>query len=114
MGPQGPAGNDGLDGATGPMGPQGPQGPTGLAGIEYVTEVIDVLESANTTDYALCSGTKKVLGGGFILPPGNGVKTMQSVPTATGDGWTVEINDDGTDTLPRTFTIYAICANLAE
>lgn len=124
-GPQGAKGAIGNTGATGPSGPSGPSGPQGPAGpqgttgapglsaVEYVTgSSVTVAPGAVSGNvFALCSGSKQVIGGGFSGSAGS-LLVEESLPTDNHMGWIAYAYNSSPDR-SSTFQSYAICANVA-
>jgi Collagen triple helix repeat (20 copies) len=124
IGPQGDKGDTGATGPQGPIGPQGGKGVTGItgaagaagspgiSGIEYVTASVDI--GINTADsaIAMCTGTKKVIGGGFAAQGDIDVHYSQPFPINTG--WMATGNRPALSLPgPTSLTAYAICANVS-
>ncbi|HEV3484690.1 MAG TPA: hypothetical protein VG106_04740, partial [Vicinamibacterales bacterium] len=55
-----------------------------------------------------CSAGKRVLGGGYTST-GNSVRVYVSAPTASNDGWQVNVREDSGN---PTVTVWAICATV--
>ena len=100
------------------MGPQGPPGDTGpLAGYEKVASAPTTVSSSSpiVTISAICSSTKRVVGGGYLgnMNSGNSnsvLVVISSGPNATNTGWQVSARriDNGSYTV----TAYALCADV--
>jgi len=110
-GAPGATGATGVPGAVGPagaVGPVGATGATGLAALEYRT-VTFAADGGVDSGTALCTGSKKVLGGGFSSSVNDGLTPYvdASRPNATGTGWFVSASRYANNT--STMTVYAIC-----
>jgi len=113
VGPVGPVGPKGDTGATGDTGPQGPAGPSGITGWEMRTgEPLFVDTSATIIEVSVsCTGSKKVLGGGFLCQ--QDFRIIESGPLADGNGWVVTAKYlGGTSELDLFCQAFAICAEV--
>jgi hypothetical protein len=116
QGVQGPQGLQGEKGETGPQGPTGPEGPQGPPGVtEWIIIQSDngVLTSNNAevTGSASCPAGYRIVGGGFLAP--KLVRIRENRPLNDGSGWSVVVNNWGSEPLTLTdFKIYAVCIKL--
>jgi hypothetical protein len=102
----------GPQGETGPQGPAGPQGLQGEAGTAAVSVHTDdfSLTALNTPGdqgllTASCDAGQKAVGGGYSS---NGsVFNADTFPTASGDGWSIYLFNDGAEAVEG--TVYAVC-----
>ncbi len=104
LGPRGPRGAIGMTGATGAAGAtgsSGPTGPTGGSGVNVFHRVTSAPLSTDGTITALCAAGEVVTGGGFT---GSTIQLFGSAPNASGTGWSVTIDSDGS-----AFVAHAIC-----
>lgn len=109
--------SDNYDLTIGAVGPQGPQGPAGPAGIsDYEIKLISIsFNDRIRSAVAVCTGLKKVLGGGgdgFIAP--GPVTLIQSSPYNVDQGWICQFENGafGNPDIIVNANCYAICANV--
>lgn len=106
-------GAPGQDGQNGPKGDTGAQGLPGVSGHEVVSQRFTFSPlMSSVTGGAICPSGKKVLGGGFDIPPvipdiTAGYSVLASHPSG-GDSWIVRATNDSA--VNRTLEVYAICA----
>lgn len=121
QGPAGPAGAQGPKGDTGSQGPQGPQGPPGVSSLSYVAQDYGPFPAhSQYAGEAACGSNLHVVGGGVLTDGGYGEQAVNSSFPSNGNG----SGDEGTtgwvaavDNLSSTtqgFTVYAICASVAN
>jgi hypothetical protein len=126
--PEGPRGPRGPRGDKGKTGAQGQPGPSGISGYEIVDETFtDVFapESSGTRGLSAvqtvsCPAGKRVIGGGADLGTNAGQNGQQrqmllssSVPTGTGDGWSVQLFNNSTSFGSSIdVRVYAVCVNV--
>lgn len=117
QGPAGPTGQQGPTGSGGPAGPIGPRGfagptgatgPPGLSGLHVLSEVFPSPAGSNTTYSVTCPAGQNVTGGGVRL--GGTQNLQESFPSAAA---TWEATVDNATSTDSTFSIYAVCANVA-
>ena len=100
-GPQGEAGPAGPAGATGPA---GPQGLPGTAAVTTETQAFTLGAEEDGEFTAKCAAGKKAVSGGYTSD--GEVWSLDTAPTAQGDGWTIFLMNFG-DT--ATGSVYVIC-----
>jgi hypothetical protein len=72
------------------VGSVGPQGPPGITGWEKVVSppFVDLIPEIDTIEASVnCTGSKKVLGGGFLCS--ESMRIIESSPLDGGNGWQV-------------------------
>jgi hypothetical protein len=82
---------------------------SGIIGYEVITETQTAPPAVGTVARARCTSGKRVLGGGYQQP--GGLEIDQSFPQLSGpsaNSWQVLVTNH--NTLPLTFTAYAVCA----
>ncbi|MEV5574231.1 hypothetical protein AB0L06_29715 [Spirillospora sp. NPDC052269] len=106
----------GRPGPPGPQGPQGEPGRNGVSGWERIEQNFTLGVGPNpVTETVTCSPNKRVLGGGYVIPPepflyGTALIVTASAPTGPNT-WGVTVNPVGSGE-PVTATAYAICADV--
>jgi len=106
-------GDKGDPGPQGPPGPPGPQGPPGITGWEMRTgEVVtgDTVLDNIIEASVVCTGTKKLLGGGYFCSAD--YRIFKSSPLQGGDGWQVTAIYSKTFTENPSCQAFAICADI--
>jgi hypothetical protein len=115
QGPAGPAGPGGPAGQTGADGARGPAGPAGVSGRTVVKSgVYYAAGGKQTTGIVFCPAGLKVLGGGVSVSSFSTAVNVNSSYPATGgaqDGWHADVNNETVGDV--SFTVWAICANVA-
>lgn len=118
----GPAGATGATGATGPQGATGATGATGMSGYERQYYGFSPTIPANGPSYtrflfAACSGTKKVVGGGYGVYPSDSGWDSRWMPLSTGPadqgaaGWMIVFSEEDFVRNYGSVSVYAICVN---
>lgn len=108
---------DGANGARGADGPKGDKGPPGTSGYEIVTRTGTMPGFAFGDAHAPCPAGKKAIGGGIkslphvavISAPGRKGQYLGQV-VADGSGWYAAAYNG--DAGSRTFSVYAVCADV--
>ena len=116
--PRLPRGFNGTNGATGATGATGAQGPQGASGVTFlngtnlyrVNSVNVTAGNAIATATATCTGNDFAVSGDALLNigAGNVDQVFRSEPTATGNGWRVQV-EAGNGSNSVTFQAVAIC-----
>jgi hypothetical protein len=114
-GTQGPPGINGTQGPPGINGTQGPQGPPGItflngSNLYRVNSANVTAGNAIATATATCTGNDFAISGDALLNinADNVDDVFRSEPTATGNGWRVQV-EAGTGSNTVTFQAVAIC-----